>query len=64
VIVGTWQSRADWEKWHHDPEFTGTRRRLDEMTDGPTDPGWHEVVAEVRKGRAPSKGRATAKAGS
>lgn len=63
VIVGTWQSRADWEKWHHDPEFTETRQRLDEMADGPTDPGWHEVVAEVRKGRAAPKGRRTAKTG-
>jgi hypothetical protein len=26
------------------------------------DPGWHEVVAEVRKGRAGSIGRSTAKA--
>jgi hypothetical protein len=60
VIIGTWQSRADWEKWHHAPEFTEIRRQLDEMADGPTDPGWHEVVAEVRKGRAASNGRSTA----
>jgi heme-degrading monooxygenase HmoA len=59
VIIGTWRSRADWEKWHHDPEFTETRRQLDEMADGPTDPGWHEVVAEVRKGRSAPKGRST-----
>jgi heme-degrading monooxygenase HmoA len=49
VIVGTWQSRADWERWHQAPEFEETRRRLDSMADGPTEPGWHEVVAEVRK---------------
>lgn len=61
VIVGTWESREDWEQWHHDPEFAETRRQLDEMVDGPTDPGWHEVVAEIRKGKAASKGRATAK---
>jgi heme-degrading monooxygenase HmoA len=24
VIVGTWKSRADWEAWHHDPQFTET----------------------------------------
>ncbi|MGH7349793.1 MAG: antibiotic biosynthesis monooxygenase family protein [Candidatus Rokuibacteriota bacterium] len=52
VIVGTWQSRADWEEWHTDPEFVETRRRLDSMADGPTEPGWHEVVADVRKGKA------------
>ena len=21
VIVGTWDTRADWESWHHDPQF-------------------------------------------
>jgi heme-degrading monooxygenase HmoA len=62
VIIGTWQTRADWEHWHHTPEFAETRRQLDGMADGPTDPGWHEVVAEVRKGRAAAKRRATAKA--
>jgi heme-degrading monooxygenase HmoA len=62
VIVGTWLSRADWEKWHHAPEFAETRRELDGMANGPTEPGWHEVVAEVRKGRAASKDRSTAKA--
>jgi heme-degrading monooxygenase HmoA len=40
VIIGTWQSRADWERWHHSREFRKTRRQLDGMTDGPTDPGW------------------------
>src|SRR5215471_20986282 len=29
VIVGTWRTRANWEAWHHDPKFTGTRQRLD-----------------------------------
>jgi heme-degrading monooxygenase HmoA len=29
VIVGTWRTRATWEAWHHDPQFTGTRQRLD-----------------------------------
>jgi heme-degrading monooxygenase HmoA len=59
VIVGTWQSREDWAEWHRDPEFTEARRRLDAMADGPTDPGWHEVVLEVRKtGAAVRRGRA------
>ena len=61
VIVGTWRSRADWETWHHAPEFAESRRELDRMVDGPTEPGWHEVVAEVRKGNARSNGRANAK---
>jgi heme-degrading monooxygenase HmoA len=54
MIIGTWQRRADWERWHHAREFAETCRQLDRMT------GWHEVVAEVRKGRAvKSKSRAT-----
>lgn len=57
VIVGTWQTREDWEKWHRAPEFAATRRRMDEMADGPTDPGWHEVVAEIRKGTGATKRR-------
>jgi heme-degrading monooxygenase HmoA len=57
VIVGTWQSREDWAKWHDDPEFEETRRQLAGMADGPTDPGWHEVVADVRKGRGAGSGR-------
>jgi heme-degrading monooxygenase HmoA len=56
VIVGTWRSRADWEQWHRAPEFAEARRRLDALADGPTEPGWHEVVAEVRKGKAPATG--------
>jgi heme-degrading monooxygenase HmoA len=24
VIVGTWRARANWEAWHHDPQFTDT----------------------------------------
>lgn len=62
VIIGTWESRADWERWHRAPEFAEARGRLDRMADGPTEPGWHEVVAEVRKGRVTrSKSRATTK---
>ena len=25
VIIGTWQTRADWEAWHRDPAFAETR---------------------------------------
>ena len=60
VIVGTWQSRADWAKWHEDPEFEETRRLLAGMADGPTEPGWHEVVADVRKGRGGQAGTRSA----
>jgi heme-degrading monooxygenase HmoA len=62
MIVGTWKSRGDWEKWHKNPLFAGTRRQLDEMASGPEVHEWHEVVLDVRKGgttttSAASKGR-------
>jgi heme-degrading monooxygenase HmoA len=50
MIVGTWKSRGDWEKWHKNPLFADTRRQLDEMTSGPEEHEWHEVVLDVRKG--------------
>jgi len=34
VIVGTWQTRADWEAWHKDQRFTETRRRLEGLEVG------------------------------
>jgi heme-degrading monooxygenase HmoA len=44
VIVGTWQTRADWEAWHKDPAFEATRQRLDGLEDGPPEQWWHEVL--------------------
>jgi heme-degrading monooxygenase HmoA len=29
IIVGTWQTRADWEAWHGDEAFAETRKRLE-----------------------------------
>src|SRR6202521_4929990 len=49
VIVGTWKTRADWEAWHHDPQFAETRRKLDGLESGPAEHWWHEVVLDVRK---------------
>jgi hypothetical protein len=49
VIVGTWKTRADWEAWHHDPQFAETRRRLDGLESAPAEHWWHEVVLDVRK---------------
>jgi hypothetical protein len=49
VIVGTWQTRADWEAWHKDERFTETRRRLEGLEVGRQQEWWHEVIADVRK---------------
>jgi heme-degrading monooxygenase HmoA len=52
VIIGTWKTRADWEAWHHDPQFAATRERLDGLESGPAEHWWHEVVVDVRKSAA------------
>ena len=44
VIIGTWQTRADWEAWHKDPAFEATRQRLEGLEDGPPEQWWHEVL--------------------
>jgi heme-degrading monooxygenase HmoA len=54
VIVGTWKSREDWEGWHHDPQFTETRRQLDALESVPCEHWWHEVVLDVRKMSTPA----------
>lgn len=48
VIVGTWQTRADWEAWHNDPAFQETRRRLEGLEAAPSETWWHEVILDVR----------------
>src|SRR5438093_8479385 len=53
VIVGTWRTRADWEAWHHDPQFAKTRQRLDGLESAPAEHWWHDVVLDVRKPAAP-----------
>jgi heme-degrading monooxygenase HmoA len=49
VIVGTWRTRADWEAWHHDPQFAKTRQRLDVLESAPAEHWWHDVVLDVRR---------------
>jgi heme-degrading monooxygenase HmoA len=44
VIVGTWQTRADWEAWHQDPAFEATRKRLEGLAEGEPEQWWHEVL--------------------
>jgi heme-degrading monooxygenase HmoA len=48
VIIGTWQTRADWEAWHADATFAETRKRLDGLEDGPPKQWWHEVILDER----------------
>ena len=70
VIVGTWRTRSNWEAWHHDPQFTETRQRLEGLESAPAEHWWHGVVLDVRKAsspppptsKSPAKGKAKGKA--
>lgn len=46
VVVGTWQTRADWEAWHATDVFKRTRQEMDkvEQSSGPDE--WYEVMAQ------------------
>jgi heme-degrading monooxygenase HmoA len=44
VIVGLWETRADWDRWHRDPAYRDTAERLAGLERDPGDPSWHAVV--------------------
>lgn len=48
VVVGTWQSRADWQAWHEDEAFAETRSRMEGLQEGESAMSWHEVVVDAR----------------
>ena len=48
VIVGTWQTRANWEAWHRDEAFAETRRRLEGLGAVPSEHWWHDVLLDIR----------------
>ena len=49
VIVGTWETRADWQAWHEDDAFQETRERMEGLQEGPDEMEWFEVVTEGRE---------------
>ena len=48
VIVGTWSSREDWERWHGEEAFRETRERLEGLQRGPAEVSWFEAVLDRR----------------
>jgi heme-degrading monooxygenase HmoA len=48
TIVGTWQTRGDWQRWHEDPSFTKTRAELDDLTAEPEQHTWYGVLVDAR----------------
>lgn len=49
VIVGTWESRADWKTWHEDEAFQETRKRMEGLQEGPDEMEWFEIVKDARE---------------
>lgn len=58
LIVGTWQTREDWKRWHDDPQFATTRGELEGLTEGAEQHDWHDVVLDVRPAK-PARGAAS-----
>lgn len=48
LIVGTWNTRADWEAWHADEAFRETRERMEGLEERPSETTWHEVALDQR----------------
>jgi quinol monooxygenase YgiN len=46
AIIGTWQSREQWARWHDDETFKATREQLAGLEDGPSNTVWYDVVEE------------------
>ena len=44
VIIGTWESRADWAAWHETEAFRQSRARLEAAQTKKQREWWHEVV--------------------
>jgi heme-degrading monooxygenase HmoA len=51
VLVGTWQSRENWEAWHSDPGFLEQRTRLEELEAEPSQTTWYTVVVDAHAGQ-------------
>jgi heme-degrading monooxygenase HmoA len=52
VIVGVWDTRADWEAWHTDESFVATAQRLEGLQSAPAETSWHETLIDARRDRA------------
>ena len=49
VVVGTWDTRADWEAWHASESFQATRRTMEQLETERRDEWWHEVLVEEHR---------------
>ena len=51
VVIGTWETRADWEAWHATDVFQDTRMLMEGVEVEERRDWWHEVVLDERSGR-------------
>jgi heme-degrading monooxygenase HmoA len=49
VVIGTWQTRADWEAWHTTDSFQQTRKAMEKLETENRDEWWHEVLIEEHR---------------
>jgi heme-degrading monooxygenase HmoA len=50
VVVGTWQSQGDWDRWHQTDAFQKSRPTLAAATKDDGQPHWYNV--DTAKGQA------------
>jgi heme-degrading monooxygenase HmoA len=50
VIIGTWETRADWERWHESEAFVTTRERLNQLEVADQEMTWHETILDLAQG--------------
>jgi heme-degrading monooxygenase HmoA len=49
VVLGTWETRADWEAWHGTQAFQDTRAAMEAAEAGDHSEAWHEVVLDEHR---------------
>ena len=49
VVIGTWETRADWEAWHDTGAFAQTREQMEDADTKTRDERWYEVVLEEHR---------------
>ena len=49
IVIGTWETRADWERWHTSEAFQSTREQMEGSEAEGRQEWWHEVILEEHR---------------
>ncbi len=49
IVIGTWDTRADWEAWHATDAFQRTRQQMDGVETASREEWWHEVTLDEHR---------------